>query len=117
MSTRMERAESEVMKVLNEIIHNRMNDPRLNQIVSVSEVSLSPDFRSAKAKISVLELEQAENVVKILQKSEGFIKRELAQEVKMPQIPKIHFVVDNSAVNAMKVEEILKTLNIPKEDR
>ena len=37
--------------------------------------------------------------------------------VDMPQVPKINFVVDKSALNSMRVEEILKTLNIPKEEQ
>lgn len=65
----------------------------------------------------MLDLKDVENVTKVLQSSEGFIKRELAKMVDMPQVPKINFVVDKSALNSMRVEEILKTLNIPKEEQ
>ncbi len=36
--------------------------------------------------------------------------------VDMPQVPKINFVVDKSTASALRVEEILRTLNIPKEE-
>ncbi|MBP3431848.1 MAG: 30S ribosome-binding factor RbfA [Clostridia bacterium] len=114
MSNRMERANSEIQKALIEIIHSKMNDPRLNKIVSVTEVKVTPDFKYCKAKISVLELDQAATVAQVLQKSEGFIKRELAKMLDMPQVPKINFVVDKSTLSAIRVEEILRTLNIPK---
>ena len=116
MNTRMERANSEIKRVLIEIIHTKMNDPRLNQIVSITDVSTTPDFKYCKAKVSVLDLADVENVTKILQKSEGFIKRELAKAVNMPQVPKISFVVDKSTENAIRVEQILRSLNIPKEE-
>ncbi len=114
MANRMERANSEIQKALIEIIHTKMNDPRLNQIVSITDVETTPDFKYCKAKVSVLNVDEIANVTKILQKSEGFIKRELAKLVKMPQVPKINFAVDKSTLSAIRVEEILKTLNIPK---
>ena len=116
MSNRIDRANSEIQRVLSEIIRTKMNDPRLNKIVSITEVSVSPDFKYCKAKVSVLDVNDISNVTKVLQKSEGFIKRELAIMVDMPQVPKINFVVDKSTQSAIRVEEILRTLNIPKEE-
>ncbi len=116
MSNRIDRANSEIQRVLSEIIRTKMNDPRLNKIVSITEVSVSPDFKYCKAKVSVLDVNDISIVTKVLQKSEGFIKRELAKLIDMPQVPKINFVVDKSTQSAIRVEEILRTLNIPKED-
>ena len=41
-------------------------------------------------------------------------KRELAKMIDMPYVPKINFVVDKSTASALRVEEILRNLNIPK---
>ncbi len=116
MSNRVERANSEIQRCLSEIIRTKMNDPRLNKIVSITEVNVSPDFKYCKAKVSVLDINDISSVTKILQKSEGYIKRELAKMVDMPFVPKINFVVDKSTESAIRVEEILRNLNIPKED-
>ncbi len=116
MNTRMERANSEIQKCLIEIIKDKMNDPRLNKIVSITEVNTTPDFKYCKVKISVLDMNDASNVAKVLQKSEGYIKRELAKMIDIPQVPKISFVVDKSTLSAIRVEEILRTLNIPPEE-
>ena len=116
MSNRIERANSEIQRCLIEIIKNKMNDPRVDKVVSITEVSVTPDFKFCKAKVSVLDLNDVEKVTKVLQTSEGFIKRELAKMVDMPQVPKINFVVDKSAISALRVEEILRTLNIPAEE-
>ena len=115
MSNRMERANSEIQRCLIQIIKDKMNDPRLDKIVSITEVNVTPDFKYCKAKVSVVKPEEMADVVKVLQKSEGYIKRELAKMVDMPQIPKINFVVDKSTLNSIRVEEILRNLNIPKE--
>ena len=116
MNTRMERANAEIQRCLIEIVHTKMNDPRLNKIVSITDVNVTPDFKYCKAKVSVLNIEEASEVTRVLQKSEGFIKRELAKMVDMPQVPKINFVVDKSTLSAIRVEEILRGLNIPAEE-
>ena len=116
MSNRIERANSEIQKCLTEIIKFKMNDPRLDKVLSLTEVNVTPDFKYCKVKVSVLDLDDVANVTKVLQKGEGFIKRELAKMVDMPQVPKINFVVDRSVFNAMRVEEILRGLEIPPAD-
>lgn len=114
MSNRQERANSEIQKCLIEIIQEKMNDPRLNKIISVTEVKVSPDFKFCKVKISVLDVKDIEQVTNILQKSEGYIKKELGKMLDMPYMPKLKFEVDKGAISTMRVEEILKNLNIPK---
>lgn len=116
MSNRIERANAEIMRCLMDIIKTKMNDPRLDKIVSITEVNVTPDFKYCKAKVSVLDLNDVVNVTNVLQKSEGYIKRELAKMIDMPSVPKISFVVDKSTMSAIRVEEILRTLNIPKEE-
>ena len=116
MSNRIDRANSEIQKCLLEIIQTKMNDPRLDRVVSITEVNVTPNFKYCKAKVSVLDVNEISNVTRVLQKSEGFIKRELAKMVDMPQVPKINFVVDKSTMSAIRVEEILRGLNIPAEE-
>ena len=118
MSKRVERANSEILRCISDIIHNKMNDPRINEFVMVSEVNVTPDFKFCKVKISLLEkdFKKADSIIQILQKSEGFIKRELSRMVNMPQVPKLTFIFDKSTMNVIRVDEILKTLNIPTED-
>ena len=116
MSTRQERASSEIQKCLIEIIQHKMNDPRLDKIISLTEVKMSPDFQFCKVKVSVLDLKDAKNVVNVLQKSEGFIKRELKEMIDLPYMPKFKFEVDKGTASVLQVEEILRNLDIPKEE-
>ena len=52
----------------------------------------------------------------VLKKSEGYIKNQLAQMLDMPHIPKLDMVFDKNMQNAIRVEEILRGLNIPTEE-
>lgn len=118
MGKRIDRANSEILRCLSEIIHNRMNDPRIDDFVIVSEVKVTPDFKYCKVKISSMtdDFEKAPEIISVLQKSEGYIKRELSQMVNMPSVPKLIFEFDKSTMNVIRVEELLKGLNIPHEE-
>lgn len=117
-SRRIERANSEILRCISQIVHDKMNDPRISNFVMISEVNVTPDFKFCKVKVTLLQRDfaKADEIIAILQKSEGFIKRELAKMVDMPQVPKLTFVFDKSTQNVIRVEELLKNLNIPKED-
>lgn len=118
MSNRFERANSQLQKNIALIIQNKMNDPRLSPFIYVSDVTVTPDFQYCKVKIALDEDDEnkLKETIKILQKSEGFIKKELANMVNMPYMPKLQFVIDKGTSASIRVNEILKTLIIPKGD-
>ena len=118
MSIRFERANSEIQRCISDIIHNRMNDPRIDPLLFISDVNVTPDFRYCKIKVALDNENQQEldAMIKVLEKSEGFIKRELANMVRMPHMPKLQFVIDKGTMATVRINEILKTLDIKDED-
>lgn len=118
MSNRIERANSQIQKALQEILHFHMNDPRIDDFVGVNEVKVAPDFRYCKVKIALTngDYSKADEVIKTLRKSEGFIKTKLGQMLDMPHMPKLDFVFDKNMQNAIRVEELLKSIEIPEEE-
>ena len=116
MSNRFERANSQLQKQIALILQNKMNDPRLSPFIYVSEVSVTPDFQYCKIKIALDNDDENElkKTIQILQKSEGFIKRELAKVARMPHIPKLQFEIDKGTSASIRINEILQKLNIPK---
>lgn len=118
MGKRIDRANSEILRCLSDIVHNKMNDPRIDDMVIISEAKVTPDFKYCKVKVSLVNDDhvKADAVIKVLQKSEGYIKRELAEMVHMPSVPKLIFEFDKSTLNVIRVEELLKKLNIPSEE-
>lgn len=118
MSIRFERANSEIQRCLSDIIQNKMNDPRLSSLLYLSEVDITPDFNYCKVKVAldVNDEKKLNDIVEILQKSEGYIKKELVKMVKMPHVPKLNFIADKGTQATIRINEILKNLNIPKEE-
>lgn len=113
-SIRTERANSEVERALNNILRNKVNDPRLNEFITITYVELSVDFRHCKVGVSIYTGDK-KVVMKQLRKSEGFIKRELVKEVKLPYTPELNFILDEGAVHSDRINSILSTLEIPEE--
>ncbi len=115
MSTRIERANSQIQKALQQIIHLQMNDPRIDDFVGVSKVEVSPDFRHCKVKIAFTDgkYDRSEKVLNVLKNSEGFLKHKLSEMLDMPHVPKLEFIFDKNLQNAVRVDELLKKLNIP----
>ena len=96
---------------------NKMRDPRISPMLYVSEVNVTPDFKFCKIKIAIDDTEyNVKKTIEVLQKSEGFIKRQLAEAVQMPQVPKLKFEIDKGTSATIRINEILKNLDIPKEE-
>lgn len=119
MSLRLDRANKEVQRCVSLIIQTRLNDPRLDPMIYVSEVNLTPDFKYCKIKIALDNdnQEKLNEMIEVLQKSEGFIKHELATLVKMPSIPKLKFEIDKGTSATIRINEILKSLNLHSEGK
>ena len=114
MSNRIDRANSQIQKALQTILHDHMNDPRIDDFVGVSEVKVTPDFRFCKVKISITDgnYSKADTVISVLKKSEGYIKHLLSEMLDMPHIPKLDFIFDKNMLNAIRINELLNGLKI-----
>ena len=86
------------------------NEHISNNNVTITEVDVSPDLKNAKVYIMPLGGEYQYEVVKSLNKVSGRIKKLISSSVKLRQMPKIYFKIDNSFENAKNIENILKKI-------
>ena len=93
------------------LIIQGMKDPRLDCLWTVMRVETAPDLTDAKVYISVLgDEEKADDVVKVLNKANGFIRGELSKRLHIRRSPRFVFVRDGGAEYAQKISEILRGL-------
>ena len=108
-STKNNRINSEVQKALSSILRT-VKDPRVDPLVSVTEVIVAPDLKTCKVYVSVLSDEGAETI-KGLESAEGYIRHELAREVNLRNTPELTFVLDTSisygAHMSKRIEEVM----------
>ena len=115
------RVNEEVMRELSNIIHGEIKDPRIHPMTSVVAVEVAPDLKTAKAYISVLGNEKAQqDTIAGLRSAEGFIRVKLAKSINLRNTPQITFVLDQSieyGVNmSKKIDEVTKDLPPLEED-
>lgn len=111
MNSRIERGNSQLKKKLSEIISFDLSDPRiLENMVTVTKVSLSSDLKYAKVFISVYGSGDPQEVLIALKKAEGHIKKLLAGKLEFRMMPTFDFVLDTSEDYSDKINKILKNI-------
>lgn len=112
MSYRMERINSEMQKTISEIIHERLKDPRITEMVSVLSVSVSKDLKTAKVIVSIYgEPDKADTTFQALIKSAGFIRHEMSVQLKdLRAVPQLRFVLDKSGEYSERIESLIEEI-------
>lgn len=115
---RYEKVVEELRKEISNIIHDELRDSRLG-FVTVTRVELTRNLKYAKIFFSVLGKEEERQKTKAaLDSALGFIRRLIAERVKLQFVPEIVFKEDRSSEYSIRIEEILEELknkNEPKE--
>lgn len=107
---RHEKVAVALKKEISNIIHDELKDPRLG-FVTITQVDLTQDLRSAKVFFSVLGKEEDYQKTKeALESSLGFIRRLVAQRIRLRFTPELMFREDHSSEYGMKIEKILNEI-------
>lgn len=110
------RINSEVHKVLSNLISREIKDPRINPMTSVVSVEVSPDLKTAKVYISVLgDDESKKSTLLGLKSAAAFMRGQLAKTLNLRNTPELTFILDTSieyGVNMFKlIEEVNKDIH------
>lgn len=109
-NNRTARIAEEIKKVVSTMMINGIKDPRINSMVSVTDVEVTNDLRYAYVYVSILGGDQ-DSTLKGLKSAGGYIRREVGKSVKIRYIPEIVFKLDDSLERGMYMEELIKSVN------
>lgn len=109
--TRRTRQVGELLREeLTDIIRRDVKDPRVG-FMSITQVEVPPDLRSARVFISVLGTEEERAATLIaLRSAARYIRRQLKPRLRMRQIPELEFRDDRSMEHAQQIAETLRLL-------
>lgn len=86
-----------------------LRDPALTGVaVTVTEVRVSPDLKQATAFVMPLGGEKLADVLAGLGRSAGFLRREIAKDVKLRHAPELDFEADNRFDHASRIDALLR---------
>ncbi len=106
MLYRTKRLSKEIRRDISDIIQKEVKDPRVKGAI-ITDVELSNDLRIAKVYISVFEQERLTEVMDGLNKSKGFIRKQLGRRIHVKSVPELRFRKDNSVSYGMHMDEVI----------
>ena len=90
-------------------IRNEAKIPNINsRIITVTEVRMTPDLKTARVYVIPLGGIDTKETVKILTEYSHLIRKALSKRLDIKFLPKLTFVEDNSFEYAEKIERIIK---------
>ena len=107
----------DIQREISFIINTKIKDPRIG-FTTVTDTRLSPDGKYIDIFVSIMgKNDPPETRLDALKKCSGFIKKNLIRRMRMRNVPELKFIYDESINKGLKISEILKDINIDKENK
>jgi ribosome-binding factor A len=117
MSHRIEKVNHLLRREISDLIQHQLKDPRLDAMISVTEVVTSPDLKYAKVFVSSISGRQEEaKILGVLSAASGFLRRELAGSLRMRYIPELSFHWDDSIEHGDQILRLIDQVSSEEED-
>jgi len=114
MTNRSDRVSGLLRRELADILRRRI-EPELPSLISLTDVEVARDLSHARVYISVLEIEKAPEVMRVLVEATPSIRHELAGRVKLRIVPTLKFLHDTSSESGQRIEQLLAAARKPKD--
>ena len=100
MTYRIERVNSLIRQEISELLRRQVKDPRLDNFITITDVSTSADLSYAKIFVNRIgdheEQKKKDETLSVLSAASGFFRNELAKRLKLRRIPELSFHWDYS---------------------
>src|SRR4249919_2400046 len=107
---RLQRVNQLIREEISHLIQRELKDPRLG-FVTVTEVDVAKDLRTAKVYVSVFGSEaQLQSSLQALESARGFIRSWLLPRLRLRAVPQFTFHPDRSMAHAAHIQTMLEGL-------
>jgi len=108
MLHRIERVNHLIRQEISEMLQRQIKDPRLSNLIAVTDVVTSPDLRYAKVFVScICSDEEKQKILQALASAAGFIRSEMARHLRLRHIPELGFCWDDSIERGARIAELI----------
>ena len=109
---RNKKIETDLIREISFILNSKVKDPRIG-FVTLTYVKLSADYHYMDIYFTVLNKEEnLKSCLEGLNKSKGFIKKNLLERIKLRTVPEIKFIYDETIEKGTKINEILEKIKL-----
>ena len=110
-NNRLNRTAEELKKIISHIISFEVNDPKLTGLISITKVKITPDLKYARVYITILNSKNEKETMQAIKRANGFIRSRVAESLNMRVTPEIIFEIDDSTVQGMRIDSIIKEIS------
>lgn len=96
MSHRKQQIETTLKKAVSQLLATKLADPRLEGLVSITRVDVTPDLADATVYVSVLPQQNESRVLYGLSHAAGHIHSLLRKATALRSVPRLNFKIDGS---------------------
>jgi len=107
MSKRTEQVAKLLRSTINQIIIKDFEAP-MGTLVSVSEVSVSPDLKNATAYVSIIPNNKIGSALEAIKKFSGHVQKEVGKHISIKMTPRISFELDERDLKYKAIDEALQ---------
>ncbi|MFM7051682.1 MAG: 30S ribosome-binding factor RbfA [Planctomycetota bacterium] len=110
---RIAQVAAEIRRGLQSELGRGLNDPRVQGLVSVTEVMVLPDFSEARVKVSVMPADRSALTLSGLRAAAGFLRRRLMDETRIGRVPRLAFDLDESLKRQAALDAAIRGSEAP----
>ena len=107
--SRMNKIEDLLHKEIANIIVTRIDNPTIKNTVTITDIKVSKDIRSAIVYFATLD-KNFKKIEKIINDLKPTIKYYLSKNVHLKRIPDIKFIFDDTVIKGQRITKLLDTL-------
>ena len=115
MSERTRKIESQLKEIVGEELSS-LSDPRINGLVTVTAVRVSPDIANATVFYSLLAGEDADEAQVGLDSAAGRVQGAVARQTRLKRTPRLRFEPDPVVANVDRLNAALRDIRETGED-
>lgn len=113
---RIERLNKEFLRRISDLLLCHVKNDVAQEAVLI-EVDCVRDLTHAKVYFTLIDASRREPVLDALKSVAGMIRSMLGKQMHLRQVPELHFLYDDSEDKARKMDALLDSLSIPKNDQ
>jgi len=109
MKVRQLKVAAQLRRLISDILARQLADPRVNGLITITHVEVTPDFREARVGLSILgQKGSVETVLAGIRSATRHIQSEVGKGLAMRTIPRLAFELDETL---KKEAEILRQID------
>ncbi len=106
---RTKRVAELIRQEVSNVIRDSVHDPKVKDVV-ITVVKVSVDLDLARIYWTTYNTDNVKGIQAGLERSAGFIRKEILKSVCLKKVPKLEFVIDDSRQEADRIDNLLNLI-------